>query len=187
MSDSSLPGERVVDIRDLYVSFASDQGAVKAVDGVSLEVSQGEVLAVVGESGSGKTVTAKSILGLLPQTATTSGVVLLGGRHGGGAASDVISVSRQRLQEIRGRDVAMVFQEPSTALNPVYTVGWQIAEGLRAHSSISRRDARARAIDVLRRVGIPEPETRVDYCRHQFSGGQKQRVVIAMALSSSPA
>ena len=186
MTEIPVPGELVVDIRDLYVSFASDQGAVRAVDGVSLQVSQGEVLAVVGESGSGKTVTAKSILGLLPQTATTSGVVLLGGRHGGGEASDVISVSRQRLQELRGRDVAMVFQEPSTALNPVYTVGWQIAEGLRAHSSISRRDARAKAIDVLRRVGIPEPETRVNYYPHQFSGGQKQRIVIAMALVLEP-
>ena len=183
--DTPAHGETVVDIKDLYVSFASDQGAVKAVDGVSLQVAQGEVLAVVGESGSGKTVTAKTILGLLPETATTSGAVLLTGRHGA-SANDVISVSRQRLQELRGRDVAMVFQEPSTALNPVYTVGWQIAEGLRAHSSMSRRDARAKAIDVLRRVGIPEPETRVDYYPHQFSGGQKQRVVIAMALVLEP-
>ncbi len=178
-------GETVVDIKDLYVSFASDAGAVKAVDGVSLQVSKGEVVAVVGESGSGKTVTAKTILGLLPETATTSGVVLLSGRHGA-SANDVVSVSRQRLQELRGRDVAMVFQEPSTALNPVFTVGWQIAEGLRAHSSLSRKDARAKAIDVLRRVGIPEPETRVDYYPHQFSGGQKQRVVIAMALVLEP-
>jgi peptide/nickel transport system ATP-binding protein len=178
-------GETVVDISDLYVSFASDQGAVKAVDGVSIEVSRGEVVAVVGESGSGKTVTAKTILGLLPETATTSGVVMLSGRHGG-QANDVVSVSRQRLQELRGSDVAMVFQEPSTALNPVYTVGWQIAEGLRAHTSMSRRETRAKAIDILRKVGIPDPETRVDYYPHQLSGGQKQRVVIARALVNEP-
>jgi peptide/nickel transport system ATP-binding protein len=124
-------------------------------------------------------------LGLLPETATTSGVVLLGSRHGG-SANDIVSVSRQRLRELRGSDVAMVFQEPSTALNPVYTVGWQIAEGLRAHTSLSRKEARAKAIDALRKVGIPDPKTRVDYYPHQFSGGQKQRVVIAMALVLEP-
>jgi peptide/nickel transport system ATP-binding protein len=175
----------VVDIQNLGVGFASDRGAVKAVDGVSLTVRRGEVLAIVGESGSGKTVTAKTILGLLPATATTSGVVLLSSRHGG-PANDVVSVSAAKLRELRGTDVAMVFQEPSTALNPVYTVGWQIAEGLRAHSSLSRREAKARAVDMLRKVGIPDPERRVDHYPHQFSGGQKQRVVIAMALVLDP-
>jgi peptide/nickel transport system ATP-binding protein len=175
----------VVDIRNLQISFAGDHGAVKAVDGVSLQVAPGEVLAVVGESGSGKTVTAKSILGLLPATATASGMVLLGSKRGD-AATDVVAVPKSRLRELRGTDVAMVFQEPSSALNPVYTVGWQIAEGLRAHLSISRKEARERAIDVLRRVGIPDPEQRVDYYPHQFSGGQKQRVVIAMALVLDP-
>ncbi|SEQ09173.1 ABC transporter ATP-binding protein [Microlunatus flavus] len=175
----------VVDIRDLHISFASDAGSVKAVDGVSLRVAPGEVLAVVGESGSGKTVTAKSILGLLPASATASGMVLLAGKDGD-SATDVVAVPKARLRELRGTDVAMVFQEPSTALNPVYTVGWQIAEGLRAHTSMSRREARERAVDVLRRVGIPDPEQRVDYYPHQFSGGQKQRVVIAMALVLDP-
>ena len=175
----------IVDIRDLEVAFASDAGAVRAVAGVSLRVGPGEVLAVVGESGSGKTVTAKTILGLLPSTATTSGVVLLASKAGA-EPSDVVSVSGSRLRELRGTDVAMVFQEPSTALNPVYTVGWQIAEGLRAHLSISRAEARAKAIEVLGRVGIPDPEHRVDYYPHQFSGGQKQRVVIAMALVLDP-
>ncbi|MGI3782574.1 MAG: dipeptide ABC transporter ATP-binding protein [Janthinobacterium lividum] len=178
-------GGPVVDIRHLVVSFASDRGSVKAVDGVSLEVAPGEVLAVVGESGSGKTVTAKAILGLLPASATASGMVLLGSKRGD-AATDVVSVPKARLRELRGTDVAMVFQEPSSALNPVFTVGWQIAEGLRAHVPIGRKEARAKAIDVLRRVGIPDPEQRVDYYPHQFSGGQKQRVVIAMALVLGP-
>ena len=169
----------VVEIRDLEVSFATDAGAVRAVDGVTLSVAAGEVLAIVGESGSGKSVTAKSILGLLPTTALVGGAVLLGG-------DDVVTIDRERLRELRGTDVAMVFQEPSLALNPVFTVGWQIAEGLRAHSRISRAEAKAKAIDILRRVGIPDPEQRVDYYPHQFSGGQKQRVVIAMALVLEP-
>ena len=170
----------VVEIRDLEVSFATDAGAVRAVDGVSLSVAAGEVLAIVGESGSGKSVTAKSILGLLPSTALTTGAILLG-------ADDVVTLDRKRLRELRGTDVAMVFQEPSLALNPVFTVGWQIAEGLRAHGKVSRAEAKAKAIDILRRVGIPEPEVRVDYFPHQLSGGQKQRVVIAMALVLEPA
>jgi peptide/nickel transport system ATP-binding protein len=175
----------IVDIQNLQVAFASDRGAVKAVDGVSLRLGRREVLAVVGESGSGKTVTAKTILGLLPETATASGVVLLANKRGG-EANDVISVSHARLRELRGTDVAMVFQEPSTALNPVFTVGWQIAEGLRAHGKLSKAEARAKAIDILEKVGIPDPKSRVDYYPHQFSGGQKQRVVIAMALVLDP-
>lgn len=175
----------VLDIRDLEVTFSTDRGPVKAVDQVSLEVAPQSVLAVVGESGSGKTVTAKTVLGLLPETAATRGVVLLSNRADG-KAHDVLSLSPAQLRAVRGRDVAMVFQEASTALNPVYPVGWQIAEGLRAHQNISKKQARARAIDMLRKVGIPEPEVRVDSYPHQLSGGQKQRVVIAMALSLNP-
>ncbi|THG28142.1 dipeptide ABC transporter ATP-binding protein [Naasia lichenicola] len=174
----------VADIKDLVVSFASDHGAVKAVDGVSLTVEKGEVLAIVGESGSGKTVTAKTILGLLPETATASGAVVLTRSTGGDV--DVVTLSRSQLREVRGTDVAMIFQEPSTALNPVFTVGWQIAEGLRAHERVSGAAAKAKAIDILRQVGIPDPETRVNYYPHQFSGGQKQRIVIAMALVLRP-
>ncbi len=176
----------VVRVSDLEVTFATDGGDVRAVDGVSLDVQPGEVLAIVGESGSGKTVTAKTIRGLLPETATTRGAVVLAARDGDGAPSsstDVLSVSAARLREVRGRDVAMVFQEPSTALNPVYTVGWQIAEGLRAHGKVSRAEARERAVLALKAVGIPDPEHRVDHYPHQFSGGQKQRIVIAMALA----
>jgi peptide/nickel transport system ATP-binding protein len=169
----------VLQIDKLRVTFATDAGDMVAVRDVSLAVAPGEVVAIVGESGSGKTVTAKTILGLLPDTAVARGAVLLG-------SNDVVSVSAARLREIRGTDVAMVFQEPSTALNPVYTVGWQIAEGLRAHGEFTKKQARAKAIEILEKVGIPDPKTRVDYYPHQFSGGQKQRVVIAMALVLEP-
>jgi len=169
----------VLDIADLRVTFATDAGDMVAVRDVSLAVAPGEVVAIVGESGSGKTVTAKTILGLLPDTAVARGAVLLG-------ANNVVELSGARLRAIRGTDVAMVFQEPSTALNPVYTVGWQIAEGLRAHGKYTRKQARAKAIEILGKVGIPDPKTRVDYYPHQFSGGQKQRVVIAMALVLEP-
>ncbi|WP_139417258.1 ABC transporter ATP-binding protein [Agromyces laixinhei] len=175
----------VVNIEALGVSFSTDAGAVKAVDGVSLTVDRGEVLAIVGESGSGKTVTAKTILGLLPETATTSGAVILSNKAGT-AEHDVVALSKKQLRAVRGTDVAMVFQEPSTALNPVFTVGWQIIEGLRAHSKISKKEARAKAIEILGRVGIPDPEHRIDHYPHEFSGGQKQRVVIAMALVLDP-
>ncbi|MET0887541.1 MAG: ABC transporter ATP-binding protein [Mycetocola sp.] len=176
----------VLQIRDLDVSFATDAGAVKAVNQVSLTVAPGEILAIVGESGSGKTVTAKTILGLLPETATRAGAILLRSRDGK-SENDIVTVSKERLRRIRGADVSMVFQEPSAALNPVLTVGWQIAAGLRAHDpKLKRKDARARAIEILTKVGIPEPESRVDYYPHQFSGGQKQRVVIAMALVLNP-
>jgi peptide/nickel transport system ATP-binding protein len=175
----------VVEITDLNISFATDAGAVNAVDGVSLTVARGEVLAIVGESGSGKTVTAKAILGLLPETATEHGAILLTSKDGR-TSVDVVPLSTSQLRQVRGSDVAMVFQEPSTALNPVYTVGWQIIEGLRAHGHYTRRQARAKAIDILGKVGIPDPKTRVDYYPHQMSGGQKQRVVIAMALVLDP-
>ncbi|GAA3798742.1 dipeptide ABC transporter ATP-binding protein [Cellulomonas soli] len=175
----------VVEIQDLRVTFATDAGAVAAVRGVDLHVAPGEVLAIVGESGSGKTVTARTILGLLPSTALTTGAVLLS-RKDGTATHDVAALRGSALRDVRGRDAAMVFQEPSTALNPVYPVGWQIIEGLRAHKRISRTHARAQAIDVLRRVGIPDPEHRIDHYPHQFSGGQKQRIVIAQALALDP-
>ena len=175
----------VLRIDDLGVAFSTDAGSVRAVDGVSLSVRRGEVLAIVGESGSGKTVTAKTILGLLPETAVSEGAVILSSRDGG-SENNVIALSKQRLRQVRGTDVSMVFQEPSTALNPVYTVGWQIMEGIRAHGSVSRADAKAKAIEILGRVGIPDPEVRVNYYPHQFSGGQKQRVVIAMALVLEP-
>ncbi|SDF62315.1 dipeptide ABC transporter ATP-binding protein [Klenkia brasiliensis] len=174
--------EPVVDIRDLRVTFATDGGDVAAVKGVSLQLQPGEVLAIVGESGSGKTVTARTVLGLLPETALTRGAVVLRSRDGGSTA-DVATLDGRDLRAVRGRDAAMVFQEPGSVLNPVYPVGWQIAEGLRAHGDVSKKEAREVAVDVLRRVGIPDPEERVDHYPHQFSGGQKQRIVIAQALA----
>ena len=170
-------GQPILDVDHLDVTFSTDAGDVHAVKDVSLAVSPGEVLAIVGESGSGKTVTARSILGLLPETAQRSGAVVLSG-------SDVLAVSAEELREMRGSDVAMVFQEPSTALNPVFTVGWQIAEGLRAHHrKASRAELKAKVVAAMEQVGIPDAEHRFDYYPHQFSGGQKQRIVIAMALA----
>ncbi|MDF2491837.1 MAG: gsiA 6 [Microbacterium sp.] len=170
----------VARIDGLTVTFATDADPVVAVDGISLAAHAREVLAIVGESGSGKTVTANALLGLLPETATLSGAVVIQGRDGG--ETDVVHASAGQLRAMRGRDAAMVFQEPSTALNPVFTVGWQIAQGLRAHEKMSKAEAKRRAVEILRKVGIPDPEQRVDQYPHQFSGGQKQRVVIAMAL-----
>ncbi len=161
------------------MTFATDGGDVRAVRDVSLEVRRGEVLAIVGESGSGKTVTARTILGLLPETATAHGAVVLDG-------TNVVGLDETQLRALRGPAAAMIFQEPSTALNPVYTVGWQIAEGLRAHGKYSKSEARSRAVEMLDRVGIPEPSRRVDDYPHQFSGGQKQRIIIAMALALDP-
>jgi len=171
----------VAELRGLKVRFATDAEPVDAVKGIDIQAHAGEVLAIVGESGSGKTVTANALLGLLPETATMSGAVIVRGR---GGETDVVHASPAKLRAMRGRDAAMVFQEPSTALNPVYTVGWQIAEGLRAHHDgrLSKKEARAKAIEILRKVGIPDPDQRVDEFPHQFSGGQKQRIVIAMAL-----
>ena len=173
----------VLDIQNLQVAFATDHGSVNAVQGVSLGVAPGEILAVVGESGSGKSVTARAVLQLLPSTAVLKGAIYLNGK-------DVLNLGADALRAARGHDAAMVFQEPSTALNPVYTVGWQIIEGLRAHTpkgeKFDKKAARIRAIEILRKVGIPNPEERVDYYPHQFSGGQKQRVVIACALVLEP-
>lgn len=170
-------------IEDLHVSFATDTGTVPAVKGVNLSVAPGEVLALVGESGSGKTVTAKSVLGLLPATATARGRVLLGDGTAD-PTENILTAPPPRLRELRGTHAAMVFQEPSTALNPVFTIGWQLTEGLRAHGhGGSKAERRALAVEWLDKVGIPDPATRIDHYPHQLSGGQKQRAVIAMALA----
>lgn len=175
----------LADIKDLSVSFMTDAGSIKAVENVNFTIPCKTVVGVVGESGSGKSVTARSIIKLLPETATTSGAVYLS-RRDGSDGLDVLSLSGEQLRDMRGSEAAMVFQEPNSVLNPVYTIGWQIEEGLRAHGLKDRKKLRAKAVDILNKVGIPDAETRVDYYPHQFSGGQKQRIVIAMALVLNP-
>ncbi|MQY28323.1 Glutathione import ATP-binding protein GsiA [Nocardia sp. RB56] len=165
----------VLDIRELSVRF----GARTVVDKVTLRVGRGEVVALVGESGSGKSLTARSVAGLLPDGARAEGSILLGG-------TETVGAAEEQLRALRGTRVAMVFQEPQTALNPVQKIGTQLAQALRAHGKIGRAAARARAIELLRQVDIPEPERRVDWYPHQLSGGQRQRVVIALALSGEP-
>ena len=167
-------------VRDLQVRFATDDGVIGAVDGVSFEVRRGEIVALVGESGCGKSVTAQSLIGLTRSpNATITGSALFEGR-------DLIAASDAELRAVRGAQIAMVFQDPMTSLNPVYRIGDQIAEGLRAHRSISRRDATARAVELLDAVGIPNPSRRVRDYPHEFSGGMRQRVMIAMALALQP-
>ncbi len=170
-------------LRDLRVSFRTDAAPVQAVRGIGFDVAPGEVVAVVGESGSGKSVSSRAVLGLLPGTAEVSGSAVL---SGDGNQTELIGLPQSDLRPLRGDRVSMVFQEPSTALNPVYTIGWQIIEGLKAHGDVSKSAARARAIELLELVGMPDPEQRVDYYPHQLSGGQKQRVVIAMAIACDP-
>lgn len=169
----------ILRVENLSIDFAGQLGITRAVDGVTLELRANEVLALVGESGSGKSVTAQAIVGLLPDTARVSGRVIFG-------EQDLLSLPEQQLRAVRGRRIALVFQEPSTALNPVETVGWQIREALLAHNKLSRQQANDRVVDMLRMVGIPDPEVRRKHYPHQFSGGQKQRIVIALALVNQP-
>jgi oligopeptide/dipeptide ABC transporter ATP-binding protein len=170
----------LLEVRDLKVSFRTEDGVVRAVDGVSFSVSEGETLGIVGESGSGKSVTMMSVMRLIiDPNAQFEGEVIYKGRN-------LMSLSQAELRGVRGSEIAMIFQDPMTSLNPVYRVGWQIVEQIRAHERISKQAARARAIELLAAVGIPHPDERVDDFPHQFSGGMRQRVMIAMALSCSP-
>jgi peptide/nickel transport system ATP-binding protein len=172
--------EPLLEVRDLRVSFRTEDGVVRAVDGLSLSVDLGEVVGIVGESGSGKTVSMMAVMRLIRDpNAVIEGEVLLRGR-------DLMRLSQREMRGVRGGEIAMIFQDPMTALTPVYTVGWQIAEQLRAHQQLSRRAARGRTIELLAEVGISNPSRRVDQYPHEFSGGMRQRVMIAMALSCSP-
>jgi peptide/nickel transport system ATP-binding protein len=168
-------------VRDLVTSFRTDTGVLRAVDEVSFDVPRATTVALVGESGSGKTVTALSILRLvaMPPGRIESGKIELDGR-------DLLQLPERAMRDVRGNVVSMIFQEPMTSLNPVYTAGWQIMEAIRLHQKKSRREARERTIELLRLVGIPEPAVQVDAYPHQLSGGQRQRVMIAMALACEP-
>jgi len=173
----------LLDIRDLHIRF----GAAEAVRGVSLTLDEGEVLGLVGESGSGKSVTALAILGLLGPVARVNGQILWGGRKNGGAPVDLLKEPADALRRLRGREIAIIFQEPMTALNPVMTIGRQVAEGFEAHSpSWTGREAKRNAIAALEAVAIPEAARRYGDYPHQFSGGQRQRILIAMALINRP-
>lgn len=173
--------EPLLEVKELRTHFYTDKGWVTAVDGVSFTVSPGEIVGVVGESGSGKSVMAQSLLRLLEHTDSVEydGEILFKGR-------ELLKLPLAEMRAIRGNDISMVFQDPMTSLNPVYTIGNQLAEGLMLHQGLSRKEAREKSIDILRQTGIPSPELRVDHYPHELSGGMQQRVMIAMALSCRP-
>ena len=172
--------EPLLEVKDLRVHFPTEDGVVKAVDGISFSVMPGETLGVVGESGSGKSVTFLTVMGLIgSKDARIEGEVRFRGRN-------LVEMAPEEVRKIRGREISMVFQDPLTALNPVLKVGFQIAEVLRAHQEISKRDAHEQAVGLLRHVGIPKPEERARQYPHEFSGGMRQRAMIAMALALNP-
>jgi peptide/nickel transport system ATP-binding protein len=175
------PPETVLSIEDLRVHFNTDEGVVKAVDGVSWSIAKGETIGIVGESGSGKSVSALAVMGLVPKPPATfaSGRILFRG-------ADLLEADRATLRDIRGNKISMIFQDPLNALNPVFKVGHQIAEVLQAHEKLGRMPARLRAVDLLGEVGIPNPRERAEEYPHQFSGGMRQRVMIAIALAMNP-
>jgi oligopeptide/dipeptide ABC transporter ATP-binding protein len=172
--------ERLLDVKGLKVRFVTEDGIVHAVDGVDFELDRGEVLGIVGESGSGKSVTAMTLLGLTRDKNTRfEGEVIYKGQN-------LLDLPESRLRDVRGNEIAMIFQDPMTSLNPVYTVGDQIVEAIVTHEQATKREAKRRAAELLRQVGIPNPQQRVDDYPHQFSGGMRQRAMIAMALSCNP-
>ena len=173
--------ERLLEVKDLGVEFTTEDGVVRAVDGVSFELERGKVLGIVGESGSGKSVTAMTIMGLTRDiNASFRGEVNYEGRN-------LLEISDTEMQNFRGNEIGMIFQDPMTSLNPVYRIGEQIAEAIRAHEHVDKQAAKRRAVELLRQVGIPNPESRVDDFPHQFSGGMRQRAMIAIALACNPA
>jgi peptide/nickel transport system ATP-binding protein len=173
------PG-KFLEVRDLRVNFATDDGLVNAVDGLSFELDRGRTLGIVGESGSGKSVTSLAIMGLHPpRAAKVGGKVWLDGQ-------ELLSSTRESVRSLRGRKMAMIFQDPLASMHPFYTVGAQIVEAYRIHHKVTKRVARRHAVDLLDRVGIPHPKSRVDDYPHMFSGGMRQRAMIAMALANNP-
>ncbi|MDI3269961.1 MAG: ABC transporter ATP-binding protein, partial [Bacillota bacterium] len=173
--------ETLLEIQDLHVEFRTEEGIVPAVAGVSFKINKGETVALVGESGCGKSVTALSVMRLLPepQARITKGKVLFNGK-------DLAKASQAEMRKIRGNAISMVFQEPMTSLNPVFTVGMQVTEAIMLHQKVTEAQAWRQGVDMFKRVGIPDPETRMRQYPHQLSGGLRQRVMIAMALSCRP-
>src|SRR5262245_61918711 len=179
-AENSCTVPRLLEVRNLCTQFWTRAGLVRAVDGVSFYLDRGELLGLVGESGCGKSMTALSIMRLIAAPGKIAeGEILFEGR-------DLLKLSNREMRDVRGNDIAMIFQDPMTSLNPVFTVGEQIAEALRLHRNLSRKDARAAAVAAMREVAIPDPELRADDYPHQLSGGMRQRVMIAMALACDP-
>ncbi|XKH51910.1 ABC transporter ATP-binding protein [Chryseomicrobium palamuruense] len=172
--------DNVLEVRNLQTSFSTDKGEVRAVDGVSFDVPKGKTIGIVGESGSGKSITSLSILRLLAENGKIKGGEV---RYKG---EDLTKVSEKRMRELRGNDISMIFQEPMTSLNPVYTVGQQISESLIAHKGMNKKQATVRSVELLKLVGIPSPEKRVKAYPFELSGGMRQRVMIAMSLACDP-
>jgi len=172
--------EKLLSVEDLNVTFSTRRGLVKAVNHLSFSLGKGETLGIVGESGSGKSVSMNAVMGLVRDSnVSISGSVKFNG-------IDLLTQSDDQMRAIRGKEIAMVFQDPMTALTPVYTVGWHIIEQIRLHTEMSKEDAKKRAIEILDEVGIPDAKRRVDQYPHEFSGGMRQRAIIAMALALNP-
>jgi peptide/nickel transport system ATP-binding protein len=169
----------LLEVRDLRTTFRTDDGPLTAVDGVSFDVDRGRTLGIVGESGCGKSVTSLTIMGLLPPSARVEGEVVFDGKP-------LVGMNDEQMRRIRGNDMAMIFQDPMTSLNPVYTIGWQLQEAVLVHGDVSQKQAESRAKEVLSQVGIPNPGERLNSYPHEFSGGMRQRVMIAMALINNP-
>ena len=169
----------LLEIRDLSISFSTSSSPIRVVNRLCLDIKEAEVFGLVGESGCGKSLTALSIMGLLPENSFSEGIVEFKGR-------DLLTLDKESIRRLRGKEISMIFQEPMTSLNPVLTIGYQIAEVVTIHEGLSKKDAINKAIDLLKAVKIPAPEARVKEYPHQMSGGMRQRVMIAMAIACNP-
>lgn len=178
----------IISVKNLKTFFYTNQRCNKAINGVSMDIKRGKTLCIVGESGCGKSVTATSIMQLLPKLSRIEQgeIIYHSGDERGDIRIDQLDKNSKEMRALRGKDIAMIFQDPMTALNPVYTIGWQISEMIRSHEDVSKKEARERALDLLKDMGIPNPQKRIDQYPHEFSGGMRQRAMIAMAMSCNP-